>query len=126
MVLARQTKISVLNRSAIKSLRTILQEDFFESIQSFLDKTSELHSQLHEFIETDQSLLAKKLCQQFSDSCDYIGAEKLSVKLLELINKITKNQTEEMKDLLVQIDQLYDLTRVELQMEFSKPVKKAV
>ncbi len=126
MVLARQKKISVINRSAIKSLRAIMQDDFTESVHTFLDDSLSLHSKLHASIENNDSKNIRSVCSEYADTCSFMGAEILSAKLAELQDLNLKTQLKEVKNLINQIDQLYDLCRVELQTELNKQFKKAV
>ena len=116
----------VLNRSTLKSLRTIMEEDFTESVFSFLDKTLSLQSGLHAAVESQDTEATIRLAHEFADSCIYMGADALSEKLSLFYIIPNKLDDSAKMELLKEIDHIYQRCRQELQEEIGKNIKQAV
>lgn len=103
-----------------------MEEDFAESVHTFLEKTLSLHSNLHTAIENHDNESIQNYAREFSDACTYMGADLLSAKLHELLCQLNDyNQATRLKS-IQEIDQIYHQCRQELLDELNKNLKQAV
>lgn len=102
----------------------IMEEEFAEVLQSFLEKSLAQHTDLHVALQKQDYQALRVVSEQLSDGCSHIGAQVLVDELMELRQALLMASYGELEPMMEEIDSLYSLCRIEIQAELAKGFKR--
>lgn len=109
-----------LNRSVLRSLRKIMQDDYSDVLQNFLDESLSHYSQIHEAWEQENYEQLKIASGLFRESCASIGAECLSELAEKVEQDCRSGHYSGVNELISEIDKFYEDSRKVFKKEQEK------
>ncbi len=113
-----------VNRNVLRSLRKIMQNDYPEVLQTFLDESLSHYSQIHGAFEAEDFHLLKIVSGLFRDSCASVGAEYLSELAGKVEQQCRSGHYQGIDEIINEIDSLYESNRNDIRKEQEKHCSK--
>ena len=107
----------MINQKTLQSLKDIMQDDYPEILQRFLDESLTLYSEIHETFEHQDYDKLRFIAGIFSETCYSVGADRLAVLSSAIERKCLEGLYQGIQENIDDIDQIYEPVRAELKLE---------